>query len=289
MPRSRACHRTLLRTTLCLLTGLTGLTGAADALATERRPAGPAGWRVGLGLAPVVSPVYEGADDYGFSVFPDLRFQYRDRFFASVPEGVRYRLINGTHFKAGPIARIRFGRDERDGGSPFLVSGSAGDLDGLGDVDAAAELGGFARYQHDAWRARVELRHGLGGHDGVVGDVSLDYTGGDRRWRYAIGPRMRFGSADFVSAYFDVDARQSARSGLPTFDADGGANSIGIGFSVIIPQERDLTLVLFGGYDRLLGDIADAPLVDLRGSPDQFTVGASLGWQFDLGGAPAGD
>jgi len=271
---------------LCLLAGLFIV---IDAGATEGRRGGPPGWRVGLGLAPVVSPVYEGADDYGFSIFPDIRFQYRERLFASVPEGVRYRLVNGAHFKAGPIARIRFGRDEGDGGSPFLVSGSADDLAGLGDVDAAAELGGFASYQRNAWRARVELRQGVGGHDGLVGDVSLDYTGGDRHWRYAIGPRMRFGSADFVSAYFGVDAGQSARSGLPIFDADGGVNSAGVGFSAIIPQDRNITLVLFGGYDRLLGDIADAPLVDLRGSPDQFTLGASLSWQFDFGGAALRD
>ncbi|MGR8921128.1 MAG: MipA/OmpV family protein, partial [Gammaproteobacteria bacterium] len=249
----------------------------------ERLPRVPAGWRVGLGLAPVLSPVFEGADDYGFSVFPDLRFQYRDRFFASVPDGIRYRLVNGANLKAGPIARIRFGREEDDGGSPFLVSGAVDGLDGLGDVDAAAELGGFVSYRLDAWRARAELRHGVGGHAGVVGDVSLDYTGGGRGIRYAIGPRLRFGSADFVDEYFGISAAQAARSGLPAFDADGGLNSVGVGASVVVPQGRRMTLVLFGGYDRLLGDVEDSPLIERRGSANQFTAGLSLGWQFDLG------
>lgn len=244
----------------------------------------PRGWRIGLGLAPVAGPTFEGSDDYGFSVFPDIRFQYRDRFFASVPDGVRYRVINGAHWQAGPIARLRFGREEDDGGSPFLVTGSTTGLTGLGDVDATAELGGFVSYRLQAWRARAEVRQGIGGHDGVVGDASLSFTGGQRGFRYAVGPRLRFGSSDFLDPYFGVDAVQSARSGLRTFDPGGGLNSIGVGASAIIPQARGLTLVLFGGYDRLLGDIADAPLVRQRGSADQVSVGASLSWQFDLGG-----
>ncbi|MGR9090001.1 MAG: MipA/OmpV family protein [Gammaproteobacteria bacterium] len=244
----------------------------------------PAGWRVGFGLAPLVNPVFEGADDYGFSIFPDLRFQYRDSFFASVPEGIRYRVVNRPDLKAGPIARIRFGREEDDGGSPFLITGSADGLDGLGDVDTAAELGGFVSYEINMWRARFELRRGFGGHEGVVGDVSLDYTGATRGWRYAFGPRMRFGSSDFVDTYFGVDAVQASRSGLPESDADGGVNSVGFGMSAIIPQGRRMTLLLFSSYDRLLGDIADSPLVERRGNANQMTVGASLSWRFDFGG-----
>lgn len=243
----------------------------------------PDGWQVGIGIAPVVSPVFEGAKDYGFSIFPDLRFQYRDKFFASVPEGIRYRVINRPEFKAGPIVRLRFGREEDDGGSPFFVTGSADGLNGLGDVDAAAEIGGFMRYQFGAWRSRLELRHGVGGHDGLVGDVAIDYTGGSAAWRYSFGPRMRFGSENFTDPYFSVDALQASRSGLPTYDADGGVNSVGIGMSVIIPRGRRMSYVVFGGYDRLLGDIADSPLVDIRGDANQVSVGAALSWRFDLG------
>ncbi len=268
------------QTTICLLAIATlCCSGAAGA---DGRT--PAGWRVGVGFAPVVSPVFEGSDNYGFSIFPDLRFQYRDRFFASVPEGIRYRVVNRPNLKAGPIARIRFGREEDDGGSPFFISGSADRLDGLGDVDAAAELGGFVSYEVGSWRSRFEMRHGFGGHEGIVGDVSLDFTGTNRGWRYALGPRMRFGSSDFVDPYFSVDAVQATRSGLREFDADGGVNSVGFGMSAIIPQGKRFTWVLFSSYDRLLGDVADSPLVDSRGDANQMTVGASLSWRFDFGG-----
>jgi len=280
MPR---CGHLPLLVFLALLTELVTV-GQAAAQGASEPPAGPAGWRIGIGVAPVVSPVFEGADDYGFSVFPDLRFQYRDRFFASVPEGIRYHVVNGPRLVAGPIARIRFGREEDNGGSPFLVTGSVGGLDGLGDIDAAGEFGGFVSYRMASWRWRAELRHGFGGHEGVVGDLSLDHTGGTRAVRYAIGPRLRFGSADFVDTYYGVDAAQSARSGLPRFAADGGLTSAGIGASVIVPRGERMTLIVFGGYDRLLGDIADSPLIEIRGYADQISLGASLSWQFDFGG-----
>ncbi|MEQ8662568.1 MAG: MipA/OmpV family protein, partial [Gammaproteobacteria bacterium] len=287
MPDSRSARRTT-RLTLLLLAACVSLS-THGAEHRPRAPAAAAGWQVGIGLAPIASPVFEGADNYGFSIFPDLRVMYGERFLASVPDGISYRVVNGARLQAGPIARIRFGREEDNGGSPFLVAGSADDLDGLGDVDAAAELGGFVTLRHAAWRARAELRHGVGGHAGIVGDVSLDYTGGNRVVRYAIGPRLRFGSDDFVAPYFSVDPAQAARSGLPVFDADGGLNSAGIGFNVIVPRGERLTLLLFGGYDRLLGDVADAPLVEQRGSPDQFTLGAALTWRFDLGGGAVRD
>lgn len=266
-----------------LAIGLTcGATAAADESAAPSGPPSPAGWELGIGVAPVVSPVFEGADDIGMSVFPDIRVRYRDRFLASVPDGIRYRVVNGANWRAGPIARIRFGREEDNGGSPFLVTGSADALSGLGDVDTTLELGGFVAYRREHWRARLELRRGVGGHEGIVGDVSTDYTGSAGRIRYAFGPRMRFGGAEFTDTYFGIDAGQSARSGLPTYDAGGGVNLVGVGGSAVLPYGRRLSLVVFGGYDRLLGDIADAPLVERRGSRNQLSAGAALTYRFDL-------
>ena len=81
-----------------------------------------------VGAAPVVSPVFLGSKDYGFSIFPDLRFKYGELLSASVPEGLTINAYNHEGLKLGPIAKIRFSRDEETGGSPFLVAGSS---DGL--------------------------------------------------------------------------------------------------------------------------------------------------------------
>lgn len=276
--RARTLGRTL--TLFGALAFVTPVSAQADGPPGRSRV--PESWRVSLGLAPIASPVYEGADAYGLSVFPDIRLRYRDRFFASVPNGIFYRAWNGDRLKAGPIARIRFGREEDQGGSPFLVTGSPDGLTGLGDVDAAMEIGAFASYRFGRYLGRAELRRGFGGHDGVVGDLSLDLTGRAGALRYAIGPRVGFGSADFLAPYFGVNAVQSAATGLSEFDADGGINRVGVGANAILPRGRRTTWFFFAGYNRLVGDAADAPLVSERGSPNQLTVGASVSWSFDL-------
>jgi len=51
----------------------------------------------------------------------------------------------------------------------------------------------------------------------------------------------------------------------------------------IVPLNRELTwsLIAFGGYDRLTDDAGDAPLVQLRGSQDQFTAGVFVSHIFE--------
>lgn len=268
--------------TLALVGGLVASAAASAQADGQGRSRVPEAWRLSLGLAPIASPVFEGADTYGLSVFPDIRLRYRDRFFASVPNGIFYRVWNGDRLKAGPIARIRFGREEDQGGSPFLVTGSPEGLTGLGDVDAAMEVGGFASYRFGRYLGRVELRRGFGGHEGLVGHLSLDLTGRAGSVQYAVGPRVRFASADFIDPYFGVDALQSRASGLAEFSAEGGINRVGVGASAVLPRGRRTTWIFFAGYDRLVGDAADAPLVSERGSANQASIGASVSFSFDL-------
>src|SRR5690606_32493799 len=118
---------------------------------------------------------WQGSRDMVLSVFPDLRVNYKDEIFASIPEGLGWNMVNRDGWKAGPLAKIRFGRDEDRGGSPFLVTGGSDALVGLGDVDAAAELGGFVEKRIGDWRGRLEVRRGFGGHEGVLADASLAY------------------------------------------------------------------------------------------------------------------
>lgn len=240
----------------------------------------PPDWRINVGLGAVYSPVYEGADEYGLSVFPDVRVNYKDEFFASVPEGVGYNVINKNGWKAGPIAKVKFGRDEDDGGSIFRISGETDDLRGMGDVDDTLELGGFAQYSYQQWISRLELRQGVGGHESWVSDASVKYTGAHKDIRYSVGPKLTLAGADYVNTYYGIDGGQSLNTGLPTHDADGGLVSYGIGASAMMPVAKKTSLTVFGGYDRLAGDAGDSPLVEERGTKNQFMVGVGVGYQF---------
>ena len=119
--------------------------GAPSGLAQERPSSD--GWSLTIGAGTLHAPAYEGDDETRLSLLPNIQVAYGDRFFASVQEGVGYKLVNDGDLVAGPIARIRFSRDE-DGDQPFAVSGEdTRDLAGLGDVGASVELGGFLNYR----------------------------------------------------------------------------------------------------------------------------------------------
>ena len=90
------------------------------------RPGGTASdeWTVTVGVAPIFSPAWEGSDDMILSIFPDVRINYGDEVFASVPDGVGWNAVNDNGWKVGPQAKLRFGRDEDGSGSPRSRAGA---------------------------------------------------------------------------------------------------------------------------------------------------------------------
>ncbi|MEP5937110.1 MAG: MipA/OmpV family protein [Erythrobacter sp.] len=243
------------------------------------------GLSVTLGFAPVLSPAFQGSRDMTLSVFPDLRLKYDDAIFASIPEGLGWNAINADGWKAGPLAKIRFGRDEDTGGSPFLIAGDSDALIGLGDIGTSGEIGGFVEKRFGprrAWQLRGEVLQGFGGHDGILADVSLNYRTRVSGANVSFGPRASFASSDFTQTYFGIDSVQSANSGLPVFEADGGLLSWGVGGTAIKPIDRRSAVTLFTSLERLGGSAEDSPLVTQRGRATQFTIGIGYGVRFGL-------
>jgi outer membrane protein len=235
-----------------------------------------------VGGGGLYSPAYEGDDAYRLSLLPNVQINHGDRFFASVQGGVGYSWIATPSLRAGPIARIKFAREE-DGNQTFAVTGDdVTDLRGLGDVDASLELGGFLAYKAGPVTLSSELRQAVSGHEGLVADVGAVWSGRGYPWGQAIvwslGPRMRVVDESYNAAYFSVDAVQSAASGLPAFAAEGGVHSYGAGATAILPLGRNgpWSAVVVAGYDRLVGDAGASPLVRERGSADQASVGIFL-------------
>lgn len=238
------------------------------------------GWSFDVGTAAIFSPTYVGSDDYALMVVPNIRFAYEDKFFASVQEGMGYNMINTKNWQAGPIARIRFGRDAEDGGGPFIVTGENNDLQGTSDIDTAGEAGAFIQYTAHNIRTRIEVRQGFGGHDGLVADGSVEYVGRSGPIGYSIGPNISYGSDDFMQTYFGIDSTQSANSGLRQYSADGGIASYGIGAMANMPLTDNINLIGFAGYDRISGDAEDSPLVEDIGSANQGRLGFAIGYRF---------
>jgi outer membrane scaffolding protein for murein synthesis (MipA/OmpV family) len=262
-----------------------GLAFASPAFASDSNPHTKHAWRVDVGTALVYAPDYLGADSYSTQLLPDLRVSYQDTFFASVPEGIGYNLINRNTLKAGPIAKINFGRDE-DGDSPFRLSGSTNDLNGLGDIDTSLEIGGFAEHRlplvEGSINSRFELRQALGGHEGLLAEVSINYAHRKGSVWYSFGPHLTWGNNNYNQAFFGIDAFQSIRAGLANYTANSGIVSVGFGGIAGITLTPSMSFTAFAALDRLGHEATSSPLITERGTQTQANLGFGLSYRFNL-------
>jgi outer membrane protein len=239
-------------------------------------PAGPPpkDWTFDIGPGAIVAPRFEGAANYRVLPIPNLDLRYRrDTFFISARDGVGATLFDEAGFKAGPILRYRFPRNEWDSGY----------LTGLGSVPFTVEGGGFLRYDMPFLAARVELRRGLGGNNGLIFDALVD---GKLRLSNTVflsgGPRLSVTDGTFNQAYFGVDAGQSANSGYAQYYPGAGLRSVGAGASALWRITDRLSFVAFGSYSYLADLAANSPIVDgPGGSRNQFLAGVAFSWRFE--------
>jgi outer membrane protein len=238
-------------------------------------------WTVTIGANGNVQPDFEGAKQYRASASPIFSpHRPGSRQFDGPRDNVGFALFEWGGFSAGPVGKLTSARTaSRDAA-----------LNGLGDVGTAIELGGFAEYFPVDWlRARAELRQGFGGHHGVVADFSADVIVPImQRVTWSGGPRFTWEDTRATAPYFGITAAQAAASGLPAFDAKGGAHAVGAGTQVRFQIDPHWEVHSYVEYDRLLGSAAASPLVALRGSPDQVRVGLGASYSFDVrvAGAP---
>ncbi|MEM1133281.1 MAG: MipA/OmpV family protein [Pseudomonadota bacterium] len=240
-------------------------------------------WQFTLSAGSLVMPNYPGDDEYLVALLPNIQVRYKDILDASI-QGIEVSAIRTGGFSAGPVARVDFGRDS-EGAMPFaIIGGETDELDGLDEIGITAELGGFVRYQTGPIRLQAELRNGINGHESLVGSLSATYNTrlalGKTGAFLTVGPSLSFADSDYNNAFFGITPEASAASGLDTFEADGGLNSIGLDLTFAKPLNQRFAIFFFANYDRLVGDIADSPLVQERGSENQFMAGLFLSYTF---------
>lgn len=240
-------------------------------------------WSYSIGVGAVYSPNYLGDDEGQASVIPNVHIEYKDKFFASLGEGIGYNVISNKNWKVGPIVKYDSGRDEE--GSNLLGTGDdTNDLIGLGDVDGSVEVGAYLEYTLGPITTKLEVRQGLGGHEGLVGEASIHYGGEaniyGQQLVYSIGPEIKYTDGNYNKAFFGVNATQSAASGLRQYDADDATVSYGIGGNLVIPHTQHVSTIIFADYTKLGNTIADSSLVTQRGSEDQAMFGIFLNYSF---------
>lgn len=223
---------------------------------------------VEIGAGGAMRPGYEGAKGYEFN--PTGFFTLHYLWLPGVGNVKKERADDG--FSIGPSFRYVYKRD----------SGDHPELRGLGNIDAAFELGGRIAYQWGLFRPWLAVRHGLGGHSGIVAETGLDL-----RFRpgaateFSIGPRASFATGEYMRTYFGVTPAESARSGLAAYNPGGGIKGAGLEVSGRYELTQHWALVGSAYYERLIGDAAASPVVKV-GNENQITARLGLSYKFGL-------
>jgi MipA family protein len=249
---------------------------AESGFALPPLPPIPGEWTVTVGAGAELAPDFEGAR--GYTLTPQFEFALRRvgtvRAFSSPRDNASISLINIGGFHLGPVGKLKAERNASD----------FAELRGLGDVMWTLELGIFAELWAFHWlRTRAELRQGFGGHSGLVAELSADLvTRPSDRITLSAGPRFALADTRATAPFFGINSAQSVASGLPVFNARGGAHAVGMGAQVLYQLTPQWELQAFAEYDRLLGSAAASPLVVQRGSRDQLIVGFGARYSFDI-------
>jgi len=166
-----AARQTFLAPLLTALAAIAAVSDSASAQTAFTLPAPPfelpmvpsvsGNWTVMVGVGGEYKPDFVGANRSMLSPVPifSIRRAGSAESFRGPRDSASIAFIDFGDLRAGPAAK-------------FVASRKANnypELNGLGDVNATVELGGFVEYFPVDWfRTRIETRQGLGGHKGVV-------------------------------------------------------------------------------------------------------------------------
>lgn len=241
-------------------------------------------WSYSLGLGMANAPSYLGDNDYQVILFPNFRVTYSDRIFASLLEGIGYHAVKASSWSFGPIIKYNVSRYENGSVSSKIEGDYTKDLINLGDVVFTVEPGLFFQYSNRSVNTKLEIRQGIGGHKGLIGELKSDYRSiiqlFGRSIYYAIGPQIKIADSDFNNAFFGIDQRQALDTDLGIYEPKFGILSYGLNGSLVFPLRRKLSMIAFAGYNRL-GDVAaESDLIIKYGSVNQGAFGLIFSYTF---------
>ncbi|MEO7851691.1 MAG: MipA/OmpV family protein [Rubrivivax sp.] len=180
----------------------------------------PVGDGAGLaGVALIAGHEYLGSDERKLRAYPVLDYQWKNGWFAGTSNGVGYQFATPEKYQVGLRLTADLGRRES----------ASNALAGVGNIDAAAEIGGFANFFiTPEWFLTSSVRYGSGNdHNGVQVDVGAGYsTQLAARWRGAVGIAGTYVNADYTQAFYGISSAQQMTSGYGTYIPGAGWRDI---------------------------------------------------------------
>jgi outer membrane scaffolding protein for murein synthesis (MipA/OmpV family) len=249
---------------------------------------------VGLGVQS--APRYEGAGSRKVSALPVLQVQWSTGLFISGMSAGMH-LSDSPTFEIGPLVAVHPGRDEAGsgrvadgigGGEQMGFSGPVdrshklgGGLNGMDDIGARLQAGGFANYYlTPQWRLTSSLLYGAGNErDGArleLGVQRLAAVPGARH-RVSLSAGVAVVNRNYNQTYFGVSVAEASNSRFPYYEAAGGLQDAHLGarWNWTLSPAWMLTSSLQAR--RLLGSAAKSPLAE---RPASLTVSTAIAYRF---------
>lgn len=265
-------------------TGAALLVGLIEFLATTPAQAEDAkGFSGYLTLGGAMVPDYEGSDDYQPAPFAAGKLAYDGYYIEARGSKLRANVMPAGMLpfglELGPSLAYRFGRDD--------VKNDA--VDALRDIDGTVAAGGFAKIytkavldESDQLGFDVEILSGVGSdRDGTIITFGPSYSFSP--WdslRLGFNATATYANDRYNETYFGIDADNALRSGLATYDADGGIKDLGLSINATYILTEHWAITGNAKITQLVGDAADSPIVDDAGSATQGVVAVGFVFNF---------
>ncbi|APG61632.1 hypothetical protein LPB140_00895 [Sphingorhabdus lutea] len=243
---------------------------------------------IGVGVGSGAS--YEGSDNSRIFPAPIILGKISGYSFGARGPGLYVDFVKNKDKKRvkpilGPQFRVR---TDRTGNLKDPV------VEQLGERKAAIEIGAVTGVEinkvlnpFDSLTLGADFLFDISGrHNGIISTPYAAYSTPLSRAAFA-----RFSISadivddDYAQYYYNVDAQQSSASGLPIFNAKGGAKSVGanlLGGYDLSGNALDGGFSLFGlvSYSRLKNSAAQTPATSIRGTANQWFLAGGVSYSF---------
>ena len=234
-----------------------------------------------VGAAVGMAPDYLGSDDYQVVAAPLFRytFQGQERYIQLNVTELSVNLLDNPNFVLGPVVNYRPGRDDVDDNV----------VDKMKKIDDTVDVGVTAGY---IWRDPANPRHRFITSLTVYFDAGDVYSGwlaqaGARYWvpvskpvDLQVGVGATYGNSQYMNTYFGVSSEDAARTGLNRFSADSGFRDVNAQVAGVFHLSMNWHLGAGVKYFGLMSDASDSPIVDQRGSSNQWVYGIGVAYSW---------
>ncbi|YCI06136.1 MipA/OmpV family protein (plasmid) [Ensifer sp. D2-11] len=214
-------------------------------------------WSLIVGAGGIYEPEYEGGDKFEVQPVPFIVFTY-GKWLKIDPRGLTITPFQQDGFAVSATVGYEGGRDE----------GDADRLNGLGDIDFAATVGAKVSYDWKGLELYAAVDQTIDGSESLIGTFGAEYQAPVTE-RLILGASVEAVVANdkHMEAYFGVNAAQSARSGLPEYEAKAGLKRVDVSASATYLLSENWLVRGEAGVGILTGDAADSPIVEKELQP----------------------